>query len=73
MTREQIEQIIKSGGDRLEKLNREVAQELDNMDLSDQARDMIASTDINCIAEMFGGMDAQEIEALVEEHTYYVL
>lgn len=42
MTREQIEQIIKSGGDRLEKLNREVPQELDNMDLSDQAREMIA-------------------------------
>lgn len=67
MTREQIEQIIKSGGDRLEKLNREVAQELDNMDLSDQAREMIENTDINCMAEMFGGMDAQEIEALAEE------
>lgn len=42
---------------------------LDRLDLSERARDAIASTEIRIMAEEFGGlMTASEVEKYVEEY-----
>lgn len=48
-------------------INQQVADELDRMELSESARDLIAATDINVMAEVFGAMTAQEIEEMAKE------
>ena len=68
MSREQIRQIVDRGGDKLVKLNQQVGDYLDCLELSERARDIIANTDGNAIAECFGGlMSAQEVENYIRE------
>lgn len=67
-TRKEINEITKRGGDDLKKLNKMVADYLDDLDLSDRARAVISDTDFNCMAICFGGMmTAEEIEEDVKE------
>lgn len=67
-TRDEINEITKRGGDDLKKLNKMVADYLDDLDLSDRARAVISDTDFNCMAICFGGMmTAEEIEEDVKE------
>lgn len=68
MSREQIRQIVDRGGDKLVKLNQQVGDYLDCLELSERARDIIENTDGNAIAECFGGlMSAQEVENYIRE------
>lgn len=68
MTNEEILQIVNRGGDKLVKLNQEVGNYLDSLDLSDKARSIIANTDERVIAECFGGlMSAEEVEKFIKE------
>lgn len=47
--------------------NQKEADRLDRMDLSDRAKEMIACTDCAILADLFGGMTAEQIEALAEQ------
>lgn len=68
MTSEEIRQIVNRGGDKLVKLNQQVSDFLDSLELSERAQDIIANTDGNAIAECFGGlMSAEEVEAYILE------
>ena len=68
MNSEEIRQIVNRGGDKLVKLNQQVGDYLDSLELSERARDIIANTDGNSIAECFGGlMSAQEVENFIRE------
>ncbi len=67
-TREEIKKITARGGDECRKLNKMTADYLDNLDLSDRARDIISDTDFNCLALCFGGMlTAEEIEEYIKD------
>lgn len=69
MTRKEITEIVNKGGSDRVKLNSAVADHLDTLDLSSKARDVIADTDINVMAEVFGGlMTAKEVEDFIEEY-----
>ena len=69
MTKKEIANIVNKGGSDRAKLNREVADHLDSLNLSAKAQDVIAGTDINVMAEVFGGlMTAQEVENYIEEY-----
>lgn len=69
LTRDEICEIIRRGGDKKTKLNYEVAEHLNGLDLSERARDVIASTDINAMAEAFAGLiTAQEVEEEIAEN-----
>lgn len=66
MSQNEIIEIVKRGGDKLIKLNREVAKHLDSLKLSQYAVDIISDTDINNIAEVFGGLfTAEEVEDFI--------
>lgn len=68
MTREEINDIIKRGGDKKTKLNMEVAEHLHSLDLSARAMDVIESTDINAMAEAFAGLiTAEEVEEEIRD------
>lgn len=68
MNSEEIRQIVNRGGDKLVKLNQQVGDYLDSLELSERARGIIANTDENSIAECFGGlMSAQEVESFIRE------
>lgn len=68
MDNEEIRQIINKGGADLVKLNQQVGDYLDSLDLSDMAREIIANTDGRVIAECFGGlMSAEEVEEFIKE------
>lgn len=68
MTSEEIRQIVNRGGDKLVKLNQQVGDYLDSLDLSDRARKIITNTDERVIAECFGGlMSAEEVEKFIKE------
>lgn len=68
MSRDEVESICKRGGDGLKRLNKMVADYLDTLELSDDARAIIADTDYNNLADVFGGMfTAKEIEQYVKE------
>ena len=70
MTRAEINKIVNQGGDALRKLNKEVADHIEGLNLSDKARDLIESTDINSFAEIFGGLfTAEEIESEAANYT----
>lgn len=69
MTREEINAIIRKGGDELKKLNQTVANHLDALDLSEEALNIIADTDINNMAECFGGLfTSEQIEECIREN-----
>ena len=69
MTRKEITDIVNRGGSDRVKLNEEVMDHLDTLDLSSKAREVITGTDISITAEVFGGlMTAQEVEDYVEEY-----
>lgn len=51
------------------KKNQETADFLDSLELSDRARNIIAQTDINMMAECFGGLEtAEEVEEYIREN-----
>lgn len=65
----EIQKIVKKGGDALKQLNQEVADYLDSLQLSREVRDVIADTDINSMAEVFGGLHSEkEVEEFVTEN-----
>ena len=69
MTRKEIKDIVNRGGSDRVKLNEEVMDYLDTLDLSSKARDVITGTDISIMAEVFGGlMTAQQVEDYVKEY-----
>lgn len=66
LTKDEINDIIKRGGDAKKQLNKAVMDYLDTLDLSDKARSFNNDTDPVC--ECFVGMyTAEEIEAYVSE------
>lgn len=68
MTRKEIADIVNKGGDQLAKLNKMVAGHLGSLRLSDKAREQVDLTDINAMAEVFGGCFTEEdVEKLVRE------
>ena len=69
MTRKEIADIVNRGGSDRVKLNEEVMDYLDTLDLSSKAREVITGTDISIMAEVFGGMmTAEEVENYIEEY-----
>lgn len=69
MTQKEINAIIRKGGNELKKLNQAVADYLDGLDLSKEALNMIADTDINNMAECFGGLfTSEQIEECIREN-----
>lgn len=68
MTRKEIADIVNRGGSDRLKLNEEVMDYLDTLDLSSKAREVITGTDISIMAEVFGGlMTAEEVENYIEK------
>lgn len=48
--------------------NQKTADFLDSLKLSDRARSIIAQTDINMMAECFGGLEtAEEVEQFIKD------
>lgn len=69
MSVNEISRIVNKGGADLVTLNEQVMDFLDRLDLSERARDAIASTEIRIMAEEFGGlMTADEVEEFVSEY-----
>lgn len=69
MSVNEISQIVNKGGADLVTLNEQVMDFLDRLDLSERARDAIASTEIRIMVEEFGGlMTADEVEKFVREY-----
>lgn len=69
MSVNEISRIVNKGGADLVTLNEQVVDFLDRLDLSERARDAIASTEIRIMAEGFGGlMTADEVEKFVQEY-----
>lgn len=69
MSVNEISRIVNKGDADLVTLNEQVMDFLDRLDLSERARDAIASTEIRIMAEEFGGlMTASEVEKYVEEY-----
>lgn len=65
----EIQKIVKRGGDALRQLNQEVADYLDTLKLSEEAREAIAGTDMAAMAETFGGLYSEkEVEEFVSEY-----
>lgn len=69
MDMNEVSRIVNRGGSDLVRLNNQVRDFLDHLDLSERARDAIASTEIRIMAEEFGGlMTASEVEKFVGEY-----
>lgn len=69
MNMKEISRIVNRGGADLVRLNNQVRDFLDHLDLSERARDAIDSTEIRIMAEEFGGlMTADEVEKFVREY-----
>lgn len=69
MTRKEITDIVNRGGSDRVKLNEDVMDYLDTLDLSSKVREVITGTDISIMAEVFGGMmTAEEVENYIEEY-----
>lgn len=69
MTKSEMEEIIKRGGNDLRELNRAVSEHLHSLNLSERAIDVIAATDINCMAQAFYNlMTAEEVEEEIVEN-----
>lgn len=68
MTREEINAIVNRGGADLRQLNAQVSDHLNGLELSRQALAVIHDTDLNSIAECFGGLfTAEEVEEYIAE------
>lgn len=68
MTRTEINQIVRTGGDKLKQLNNMVSSYLDGLPLSEAARNLIADTPLDNMAEAFGGLfTTEEVELYVNE------
>ena len=53
----------------MKNMNQITADKLDRMELSDRAMNIISQTDINVIAECFGGLEtAEEVEDYIREY-----
>ena len=69
MSENELSRIVNKGGSDLVTLNEQVMDFLYRLDLSERARDAIASTEIRIMAEEFGGlMTADEVEEFVQEY-----
>ena len=69
MNQKELNDIINKGGDDLRKLNKEVSEYLESLELSQKAVNIIANTDLNNIAECFGGlMTAEEVEQYIQDN-----
>ena len=69
MDMNEVSRIVNRGGSDLVRLNNQVRDFLDHLDLSERARDAIDSTEIRIMAEEFGGlMTADEVEKFVQEY-----
>lgn len=69
MTHEEINAIIRKGGNDLKKLNQVIVDYLDGLDLSKEAFSIIANTDINSMAEAFGGLfTVEQVEDFIKEN-----
>lgn len=69
MSRNEIQEIIKKGGDSLRDLNNSVIKHLNNLKLSEAAETIIADTPINNMAEAFGGLfTAEQVEQFIKEN-----
>lgn len=67
MTQNEIFEIVKRGGNNLTRLNDEVANYLDTLELSDLARHYINTTPISDMTDAWGGyFKAEEIEEEVK-------
>lgn len=72
MTQEEINAIVRRGGDKLTKLNRLVSEHLEGLELSQPVRAIIDNTDLNNMADVFGGLfTVKEVEDYIIE--YYVV
>lgn len=68
MSGDEILHIVNKGGADLAKLNQEVANYLDKLDLSEKAKYVISDTEISCIAAEFGGLfTAADVEEYVNQ------
>lgn len=68
MSRNEIRDIVNKGGDKKRKLDKVVADYLDTLDLSEVARDVIAQTGFNDMAETFAGLfTVEEVEETAAE------
>ena len=68
MSGDEILRIVNKGGADLVKLNQEVADYLNKLNLSERAEYVISDTEISCIAAVFGGLfTAAEVEEYVNQ------
>ncbi len=68
MSRNEIRDIVNRGGDKKRKLDTAIADYLDSLELSEVARDVIAQTGINDMAETFAGLfTVEEVEETAAE------
>ena len=69
MTAEEITTIIDRGGNDLDKLNQQVRNYLDTLELSDYSKAVIDATEIRCMAECFGGIySATDVDKYIVEN-----
>lgn len=68
MSMKEVNEIANKGGSDMTNLAHQIREYLDNLDLSDHARNMIATSDQYGIVEGFGGLfTVEEVEKAVEE------
>ncbi len=71
MMRSEILEVVRRGGDDKRKLDRIVSNHLRGLDLSEKAQDIIADTDINLMAQSFGGLFTEkDVEDYILENYY---
>lgn len=69
MTKTEIREIVNKGGNELTELNEIVSEHLESLNLSQPAKNIIDDTDLNCIADVFGGLfTAEEVEEFVIDY-----
>lgn len=69
MTQEEIDAIVRRGGDKLTKLNRLVSEHLEGLELSQPTRTIIDNTDLNNMADVFGGLfTVDQVESFIKEN-----
>lgn len=68
MSKNEIRDIVNKGGDKKRKLDTAISDYLDSLELSEVARDVIAQTGINDMAETFAGLfTVEEVEETAAE------
>lgn len=69
MTRDEISRIANRGGDDKVRLDRMISDFLHGLNLSDKAQNVISNTDINAMAESFGGLFTEkDVEDYIAEY-----